>query len=173
MGDEDAVAGLLDGHGDLEGPQGDEPGGAVALQLRGAGEQGDGAAEALLGGVAAGEGAAVVGQREDAVAPGGLLPGRRQLLDQFGLFGCEVVDLGGVGADVVQGPFGVVVGRAGPVEGDEFAAVAVVTAVAGHLAVLLGVGRVVGGVGEDGGEADAVRLLEGDAAAALRPGQTR
>ncbi len=172
VGDEDPVAGLLDGDGDLEGAQGDEPGGAVALQFGGAGQQGEGTGQALFGGVAAGEGATVVGQREDAVAPGGLLPGGRQLLDEVGTVGGEVVDLGGVGPDVVQGPLGVVVRGARAVQGDELVAVTVVAAVAGHLAVLLGVGGVVGGVGEDGGEADAVRLLEGDAPAALRPGET-
>lgn len=80
------------------------------------------------------------------------------------MFGGQVVDLGRVGPDVVQRPLGVVVGRAGPVEGDEFVAVPVVAAVAGHLAVLLGVGGGVLRVGEQRGEADAVRLLECDAA---------
>ncbi|MFF3724154.1 hypothetical protein ACFYYM_17530 [Streptomyces erythrochromogenes] len=50
----------FDGDGGVEGAEGDEPGGPLAFQLRCAREQGEGAVEPLLGGIAPGQGAAAV-----------------------------------------------------------------------------------------------------------------
>ena len=107
VGHEDALVpgAVVEGDLDDEGPERHQLGRAVALQGRRPRQQRRGLAEGgLVGSPLEHEQAEGIGQREDLVVPGRLLPGQRELFDLVRAVRRQVDRLGGIGRQGRRAP---------------------------------------------------------------------